>query len=57
MKQHFQKDKLKFIEKTIELWKNQNCIKANKLILDSSLAFNQQMKEIAGNSSILKKVR
>ena len=40
IKQHFQKGTLKIIEETIELQKKQNCIKANKLILNSSLAFN-----------------
>ena len=39
--------KLKFIEEAIELQKNQNWIKANKLILNSSPAFNAQ---IAGKS-------
>ena len=34
---------LKFIEETIELQKKQNWITANKLILNSSLAFNPQM--------------
>ena len=46
---------LKFIEKTIELQKKQNWIKANKLILNSSLAFNPQMREIARKSWILTK--
>ena len=38
---------LKFIEETIELQKKQNWIKANKLILNSSLVFDPQMREIA----------
>ena len=42
--------KLKFIEKTTELRKKQNWIKSNKLLLNSSLAFNPQMREIAGKS-------
>ena len=46
---------LKFIEETIELQKKQNWIKANKLILNSSLAFNPQMREIARKSWILTK--
>ena len=37
---------MKFIEETIELQKKQNCIKANKLILKSSLAFNPYVREI-----------
>ena len=55
IKQHFQKGTLKFIEETIELQKNQNWIKANKLILNSCLAFNPKMQEIAGKSWILTK--
>ena len=51
-KLHFQKGKLKFIEETIEL---QNWIKADKLILNSSLAFNPLMWKIAGNSWIVAK--
>ena len=54
-KQHFQKGKLKFIEETIELQKRQNWIKADKLILNSSLAFNPLMWKIAGNSWIVAK--
>ena len=46
---------LKFIEETTELQKKQNWIKANKLILNSSLAFNPQMWEIARKSWILTK--
>ena len=46
---------LKFIEETIELQKKQNWIKANKLILNSSLVFNPQMREIARKSWILTK--
>ena len=46
---------LKFIEETIELQKKQNWIKANKLILNSSLAFNPQMREIVRKSWILTK--
>ena len=53
IKQHFQKGKLKFTGETIELRKKQNWIKANKLILNSSLVFNPQMKGIAGNTWIL----
>ena len=46
---------LEFTEETIELQKKQNWIKANKLILISSLAFNPQMREIARKSWILTK--
>ena len=46
---------MKFIEKTIELQKKQNWIKARKLILNSRLAFNPQMREIARKSWILTK--
>ena len=38
---------------TIELQKKLNWIKANKLILNSSLVFNSQRKEIAGKTWIL----
>ena len=55
MKQYFQKGILKFIEETTELENKQNWIKANKLILNLSLAFNPQMREIARKSSILTK--
>ena len=55
MKQHFQKGTLKFIEETIEPQKKQNLIKDNKLILNSSLAFNTQIREIARKSWILTK--
>ena len=55
MKQYFQKRKLKFIEETTELQKKQTWIKANTLILNSSLAFNPQMREITGQSWILTK--
>ena len=37
IKQHFQKGKLKFTGETTELQKKLNWIKANKLILNSSL--------------------
>ena len=46
---------LKFIEETIELQKKQNWIKANNLILNSSLTFNPQMREIARKFWILTK--
>ena len=45
------------MEETIELQKKQNWIKANKLILNSSLTFNPKMWEIAGKSWILVKHR
>ena len=48
---------MKFIEKTIELKKKQNWIKANKLILNSSLAFDPQMRETAGKDWILTKLQ
>ena len=35
------------MEEIIELQKNENWIEANKLILNSSLVFNPQMREIA----------
>ena len=57
LKQHFQKSKLKFIEEAVKLQKKQDWTKVNKLILNSSLAFNPQMQEIAGKSWILKKSR
>ena len=41
---------LKFIVETIELQKKQNWFTVNKLILNSSLAFNPQMRGIAGKS-------
>ena len=41
------------MEETIELKKKQNWIEANKLTLDSSLAFYPQMWKIAGKSWIL----
>ena len=50
MKQHFQKGTLKFIEETIELQKKQNWNKPNKLILNSSLAINPQLREITRKS-------
>ena len=55
MKQHFQKGMLKFVQETTELQKKQNWIKANKLILNPSLAFNPQMQEIARKSWIFTK--
>ena len=54
-KQNFQKGALKSIEKTIELQKKQNCIKANKLMLKSSLAFNRYVREIVIKTWILTK--
>ena len=47
--------KLKFTGETIELQKKLDWIKANKLILNSSLVFKPQRKEIAGKTSILAK--
>ena len=55
IKQRFQKDKLEFAGETIGLQKKLNWIKANKLILNSSLAFNPQRKEIAWKTWILAK--
>ena len=46
---------MKFIEETIELQKKQHWIKANKLILNSNLTFNSQMREIARKCWILTK--
>ena len=46
---------MKFIEETIELQNKQNWSNANKLIWNSSLAFNSQMREIARKSWILTK--
>ena len=37
---------MKSIEEIIELQKKQDCIKANKLTLKSSLAFNPYVREI-----------
>ena len=54
MKQHFQKRKLKFIEETTELQKKQTWIKANTLILNSSLAFNPQMRELQDSLGFLR---
>ena len=47
--------RLTFIEETIELQKKQSCIKANKLILKSSLAFNSKVQEVVRKSWILTK--
>ena len=47
--------KLKFTGETIELQKKLNWIKANKLILNSSLVFNSQRKGIAGKTWTLAK--
>ena len=46
---------MKFIEETIEMQKKQNWIKAKKLILNSSLGFNPQIREIGRKSWILTK--
>ena len=46
---------LTFIEETIELQKKQSCIRANKLILNSSLAFNSKVREIVRKTWILTK--
>ena len=51
----FFKGYIEFIEETSELQNKQNWIKANKLILNSSLAFNPQMREIARRSWIFTK--
>ena len=55
IKQRFQKGKLQFTGETVELQKKQNWITANKLILNLSLVFNPQMKEIVGKTWILAK--
>ena len=55
IKQRFQKGKLKFTGETLELQKKQNWIKANKLVLNSSLVFNPQIKEIAVKTWMLAK--
>ena len=57
IKQSFQKGKLKFNGEIIELQKKLNWIKANKLMLNSSLVFNPQRKEIAGKTWILLKLQ
>ena len=57
IKQRFQNGKLKFTGETIELQKKLNWIKANKLILNSSLVFNPQRKQIAGKTWILAKLQ
>ena len=57
IKQHFQKGKLKFTGETTELQKKLNWIIAKKLILNSSLVFNPQRKEIAGKTWILAKLQ
>ena len=57
IKQRFQKGKLKFTGETIELQKKLNWIKANKLILNSSLVFNLQRKKITGKNWILPKLQ
>ena len=51
----FSKEKLKFTGETIELKKKQKWIKANKLIMNSSIVFNPQRNEIAGKTWILAK--
>ena len=43
---------LEFVEQTIELQKKQNWIKANKLILNSSLASNPQMRKVLDSYKI-----
>ena len=55
IKQRFQKGKLKFTGETAELQKKLKWIKADKLILNSSLVFNPQRNEIAGKTWILAK--
>ena len=57
IKQCFQKGKLKFTGETIEVQKKPNWIKNNKLILNSSVVFNPQRKEIAGKTWILAKAK
>ena len=58
IKQHFQKGKLKLTGETIELQKKLNSIKANKFILmNSSLVFNPQRKDIAGKTWIFAKLQ
>ena len=57
IKQRFQKGKLKFTGETTELQKKLNWIIAKKLILNSSLVFNPQRKEIAGKTWILAKLQ
>ena len=51
----FSKEKFKFTGETIELKKKQKWIKANKLIMNSSIVFNPQRNEIAGKTWILAK--
>ena len=58
IKQHFQKGKLKLTGETIELQEKLNSIKANKFILmNSSLVFNPQRKDIAGKTWIFAKLQ